>query len=95
MTGAGLSCLSNSVSPTIKLAMTLKETWSVARDQSRLGGSVLRLTRKFFPAVPPFGLVSQAAQKHSRMSANSRRWLKILFFRENKSVLAYKDFCKY
>src|SRR5262245_60457698 len=26
--------------------MTLKETWSVARDQSRLGGSVPRLTRK-------------------------------------------------
>ena len=73
MTGAGLSCLSNSVSPTIKLAITLKETWSVAKDQSRLGGSVLRLTRKFLPAVPPFGLVSQAAQKNSRMSANSRR----------------------
>jgi hypothetical protein len=28
--------------------MTLNETWSVARDQSTLGGSVPRLTRKTF-----------------------------------------------
>src|SRR3990172_12104361 len=48
ITGAGFRFLSNSVKPTIRLAMTLKETWSVARDQSRLGGSVPRLTRKAF-----------------------------------------------
>jgi len=64
----------------------------VAKDQSRLGGSVLRLTRKFLPAVPTFGLVSQAAQKNSRMSANSRRWLKVLFFRENKRCLRINTF---
>ncbi len=46
MTGAGFKSLSNSVKPTIKFEMTLKETWSVASDQSRLGGSVPRLTRK-------------------------------------------------
>ncbi len=32
----------------MRLTMTLNETWSVARDQSRLGGSVPRLTRKTF-----------------------------------------------
>ena len=36
--------------------------------------------------------VSQAVQKHSRMSASSRRWLKVLFFRENKTCLRIKTF---
>jgi hypothetical protein len=92
MTGAGLSCLSNSASPTMTLAMTLKETWSVANDQSRLGGSVLRLTRKCLPGAPPFGVVSQAVQKHSKISANSRQSFKVLFFRKDKLSLRTRNF---
>ena len=47
--------------------MTLNETWSVARDQSRLGGSVPRLTRKTFPCAGS----EEGAQDHSAKSRKS------------------------
>src|SRR5262245_9523395 len=56
--------------------MTLKETWSVARDQSRLGGSVPRLTRKT-PLSPTSaaGLQDRIASSVTREQTPNKRVL--------------------
>lgn len=70
ITGAGLRFWSSSVSPTMRLAMTLAETWSVARDQSRLGGSVRRFTRNNFSSPPgETGSHEESTRSDRRMRA--------------------------
>src|SRR3972149_10576504 len=77
ITGVGFRFLPNPVSPTMRLAITLKETWSVARDQSRLGGSVPRLTRKAF-GLPPGekGLHEETKNKERKERATNVPFLR-------------------
>jgi hypothetical protein len=46
----------------------LKDTWSVAKDQSNVGGSVLKLTRNSLPAG---GLMPDLQPIRKRESANA------------------------
>src|SRR5712692_6498587 len=70
--GAGFKFLSNSVSPDIRLAMTLKDTWSVARDQSRLGGSGNRFTRKMFSSRRPAGRLQEHRSRNKKRRISPR-----------------------